>query len=89
MVGAPSFSQSYLYIQPPLQSATKIGSSTSVNFHLPIPSLLDHKVIFTIRTNTPFLYNPPIFHLPTMYTEKYFLYLSHLANSVCFMGPRN
>ena len=41
MVGAPSFSQSYLCIQPyitPLQSGTKIHSSTSVNFHLPISS---------------------------------------------------
>ena len=82
-------SQSYLCIQQLLQSATKIRSSTSVNFHLPIPPLLDHKIIFTIRTNTPFLYTSAIFHLPTSYTKKYFPYLNHLANSGCVKGPGN
>ena len=54
MVAAPSFSQPYLYIQPPLQSPPKIPSSISDNFYLPIPPLLIQKIILTIPTNTPF-----------------------------------
>ena len=64
MVGTPSFSQPYLCIQSTLQSPPKIRSSTSVNFHLPIPPLLVHKIVLTILTNTPFLYTSAIFHLP-------------------------
>ena len=57
MVGAPSFSQPYLCIQPPLQSPPKIRSSTPDTFHLPIPLLLVRKIILTIPTKTPFLYD--------------------------------
>ena len=46
-------------------SSNKNRSSTSVNFHLPIPpSLVVHKIILIISTNTPFLYTSAIFHLP-------------------------
>ena len=51
MVGAPLFSQSSMCMQPPQQSPRKTHSFTSVNFHLPIPPLLDNKIIFTIPTN--------------------------------------
>ena len=88
MLGAPSFSQSSLCIQPPLQSPTKIFSSNSVNFHLPFPPLLVHKIILTISTNTPFLYTSATFHLLTIYSKKYFPYRSHLANSGCVKVPR-
>ena len=64
MIGAPSFSQRYLRIQPMLQYPAKNSSPTSVNFHLPIPLLLVHKIILAIPTNTPFLYSSAIFHLP-------------------------
>ena len=64
MVGAPSFSQPYLCIQPTLQSQPRNSFSTSANFHLPIPPLLFHKIILTIPTNTPCLYTSAIFHLP-------------------------
>ena len=47
MVGAPSF----LHIQPMLQSPPKHSSSTSVNFYIPIPPLIFHKIILTIPTN--------------------------------------
>ena len=88
MVGVSSFSQPYLCIQPPLQSPPKICSSFSVNFHLPIPPLLFNKIIITIPTNTTFLYTSAIFHFPIFaynhpsnLRQKYFPYLSHLANS--------
>ena len=51
MVGAPSFSQPFLCIQPLLQTPPKIHSSTSVNFHLPIPFLLFNKPTLTIPSN--------------------------------------
>ena len=40
----------YLCIQPLLQSPPKTRSSTSVDFHLPMLPLLDHKIIFVIPT---------------------------------------
>ena len=63
MVGAYSFSQPHLCIQPALKSLPKIRFSTSVNFHLPVPPLLVHKIILTIPSNTPFLYASVILHL--------------------------
>ena len=94
MVGAPSFSQPYLCIHQLLQSPPKISSSTSVNFHFTLPPLLVHKIIFTIPTNTPFLYTIRIFHFlisayyhPNNLHENFFLYLSRLANSGCIKGP--
>ena len=63
MAGAPSFSQPILWIQPTLQFLPR-NSSSSVNFHFPISPLLVHKIILIIPTNTPFLYNSAIFHLP-------------------------
>ena len=57
MVGAPSFSQPILWIQQTLQSLPRNSSSSSVNFHFPISPLLVRKIILTISTNTPFLYN--------------------------------
>ena len=48
MAVATSFSQPYLYIQPLQKSPSKICSSTSVNFLLPIPPLLVHKIVLTI-----------------------------------------
>ena len=56
-------SNSYLCIQPPLQSPPKIYSSTSANFHLSITPLLVHKTIHTIPTNTSIVYTSAIFHL--------------------------
>ena len=71
MVGAPSFPEPHLCIQPLLQPLPKIRSSTSVNFHLPIPLLLVHKIILTIPTNTTFLYTstPKIFSLPQPFRQ--------------------
>ena len=54
-------SQSYLCIQPSLQSPPKFGFSTLDNFHLPIPPLLVCKIILTIPTKTPFLYTSTTF----------------------------
>ena len=65
MVGAPSFSQPILWIQPPLQSLPRISSSSSVNFHFPISPLLAYKIILTIPTNTLFLYNSANFSPPS------------------------
>ena len=88
MVGALSFPQPYLCLQPLLQSPAKIRSPILVNFHLHIPTLLVNKIIFTIPTNTPFLYTSAIFYLPIFaYSNPYnlyqkcFSYLSHVANS--------
>ena len=64
IVGAPSFSQPYWCIQPPLQSPPKVRSSTLVSFDLPISPLLAHKIILTTPTNTHFLYTSAISHLP-------------------------
>ena len=84
MVGDPSFSQPCLCIQvqsttTPLQSTSKILSSTSFNFHLPFPPLLFNKIIVTIHTNTPFLYTVALFTslflcttIPAIYTENVF-----------------
>ena len=94
MVCAPSLSQPYLCIQPPLQSPPRIRSSISVNFCLPIPSLLVDKIILTVPSNTPFLYTSAILHLsifaynhPNNLHQKCFPYFSHLANSGCMKGP--
>ena len=89
MVGAPSF----LYIKPTLQSPPNKRSSISVNFNIPIPPLLFHKIILTAPTNTPFLYASAIFYLllfayydPNNLHRKYFPYLNHFANSGCIKG---
>ena len=72
MVGAPWLSQTYLYIQPPLESPSKIHSSTSANFHLPIFPLLVHEIILAIPTNTSILYASAIFLLPIfVYSHTY------------------
>ena len=75
-------------IQPPLQSPPKNCSSTLVTFHLPVPPLLVYKIIFTIPTNTPFLYTSAILHHlifaynhPNNLHQKYLPYLNHFANS--------
>ena len=88
MVGALSFSQPYLCIQPTLQSPPKNRSSASVNFHLPIPPLLIHKIIFTIPTNIPFLYTSAIFHFPHFaynqlnnLLQEYFPYINYFTYS--------
>ena len=44
--------------------STKTRSSTSVNFHLPIPLLLLNKIIYTILTNTLFLCTSAVFYHP-------------------------
>ena len=69
--------------------------STSVNFHLPIPLLIVHKIIYTNPINTMFLYTSAIFHLPIFAHnhlsnphQKYFPYLSHLANTGYIIGTR-
>ena len=66
-------------IKPPLQSPPKTSFSTSINFHLPIPSLLVYKIILTMPTNTPFLYTSLIlyllifaYNLPINLHQKYF-----------------
>ena len=90
MASAPSFSQPYLCIQPPMQSPRKTRSSTSVNFHPAVSPLLFNQIILTTRTNTPFLntsavFHPPIFaynHSSNLH-QKYFHYSSHSANSGC------
>ena len=72
------------------KTRSKIRFYTSVNFHLPFPPLLVHKIILTIPTNTPFLYTSAIFNLPIFsynhsnnLNEKYFPFISYLANSGC------
>ena len=94
MVGTPSFSQPVLLLQPTLQSLPRNSSFSSVNFHFPISPLLVYKIILTIPTNTLFLYNSAIFHLPLfVYNhlnnlhQKYFPYLKDFANSGCVKGP--
>ena len=88
MVGAPSFSELNLCIQPSLQCSLNICSSTSVNFQLPILPLFIQKIIHTIPTNTPHtstIFQLPLFLLPYKHPnslhQKYFPYLSHLAAS--------
>ena len=76
VVGAPSFSEPYLFKQPPLQSPPKIRSS-SVNFHLPTLPLLIHKFILAILTNASFLYQFLTFlflrtTIPTIYPKTIF-----------------
>ena len=76
VVGAPSFSEPYLFKQPSLQSPPKIRSS-SVNFHLPTLPLLIHKFILTILTNASFLYQflTSLFlrtTIPTIYAKTIF-----------------
>ena len=77
-----------------LKYRLKVCSSTSVDFYLPIPPLLVHKIILTISNNTLFLCTFEIFHFPIFaynhpnsLHQKYFPYLSHLANSGCVTGP--
>ena len=71
-----------------MQSPAKTSSSTSVNFHIPILPLIVHKIIFTIPTNTPFLFTSAISHLlifaynhPNKLHQKHFPYLNHFANT--------
>ena len=75
MVVAPLFSEPHLCKQPPVHSPPKIRSSTSANFHLPIPPLLVHKFILTIPTKTSFLYTSPIFDFPVF--ASYHLNILH------------
>ena len=46
--------------------STKSRSSTSVNFHYPLWTLLVHKIILAISTDIPFLYISVVFHLPVL-----------------------
>ena len=73
--------------------STKNPSST-FNFYLPILILLVQKLNLTTTTNIPFLYTSAILHVPIFaynyfnnLHQRYFPYLSHLANSGCFKGP--
>ena len=66
----------------------------SVNSHIPISPFLVHKIMPTIPTNTPLLYNSAIFHLPHFVYhhpnnlhQKYYPYLKHSANSGCVKEP--
>ena len=95
IIDAPSFSQPYLCIQLPLQSPRKFHSSTLVTFHLPLPPLFVHKIIFTTRTTLPFNFNftSSISYLfifgyshPSNQHQKHFPYLNHLANWGCLKG---
>ena len=68
---------------------------TLVNFHLPIPLLLVHKIIYKNPINTTFLYTSAIFHLPIFahnypsnLQQRYFPCFSHLANLGCILGTR-
>ena len=78
MVGAYSFSQPHLCVQPRLRSPPKIRFSTC------------SQIILTIPTNTPFLYTPVILHLlifaynlPNNLHQKYFLLLSMSQFRLC------
>ena len=83
MVGARSFWQLYLCIQPPLQSPTKIPSPTSAIFHLPSPPLSVHQIILTIFNNTAFLYTSAIFHLHIFaYSHSYSLHQKYFPAPV-------
>ena len=62
------FHNQLVYTATPIIS-TNILSSTSNNFHLPIPSLLFNKIILKIFTNTPCLYTAAIFSLPILYIQ--------------------
>ena len=46
--------------------STKSRSSTSVNFHYPLWTLLVHKIILAISTDIPFLYISVVCHLPVL-----------------------
>ena len=76
--------------------STKICSSTSGNFHLPISPLLFDKLTLTIPAITLFLYTSAICHLPIFahnrssnLNQKYFPYVLQLANSGCVRGLRS
>ena len=71
MIAASSLTPSYFCIQPPLKLPSKIPSSTSDNFHFPIPPLLVRKIILTIPTKTPFFYTLATFHFPTIYIKTF------------------
>ena len=60
-VGAPSFSQPYLFIQPPLQSPPKISFSTSVNFHLAISPLFFYSISLQFPLTLPFFLPQQLF----------------------------
>ena len=70
MVGARSFPQPYLCLQPLLQSPAKIRSPILVNFHLHIPPLLVNKIIFAIslflRIAIPTVYIKSVFPTSAM-----------------------
>ena len=53
---------SFLYIQPTLQYPPKNSSSTSVNFYIPNPPLLFHKIILTT----------PLLTLPASISQQFF-----------------
>ena len=53
---------SFLYIQPTLQYPPKNSSSTSVNFYIPNPPLLFHKIILTT----------PLLTLPASISQEFF-----------------
>ena len=78
MVGAPSFSQFFLCMQPPLQSPPKIRSSPSVNFQLPILLLLKISSLqspLTLPSSIPQqVFTPLFFHttIPTIYIKNVF-----------------
>ena len=94
MVGAPSFSQPILWIQPTLQSYQETVPFLQSIFTSLNSPLLAYKIILTIPTNTLFLYNSAMFHLPPFaYNhpnnphKKYFPCLKYFGNSGCVKGP--
>ena len=76
MVGAPSFSQSFLCIQPPLQCPPQIRSSTSVNFYLPSSPLLSLQSPLTLPSYMPQkFFTSPFLHAtnPIIYNKIFSL----------------
>ena len=65
MVGAPSFSQPILWIQPTLQSYQETVPFLQSIFTSLNSPLLVYKIILTIPTNTLFLYNSANFSPPS------------------------
>ena len=74
MLGAPSFSQPYIYLYN-LHTPTTSTKNSFLYFSqfplfLPISPLFVDKIILAIPTNTPFYYSTTVFHFPAFYIQS-------------------
>ena len=88
IIRALSLSKPFLCIKPTFQSPPRIRFSTSVNFYLPIPRLLVHKIFLTLPSSIPHQFLTSLcVQLSQQSTPKIFSLLQTLRTDTALIFP--